>query len=159
VAKFTPVLPGLLFLSLLGELCPLPSKEEGGRRSKSAVLSPKEGARHDEGKRRFRDSDAPEQSKYPYRRAAAPRHMRGFHRAPATVPLTRFLVKPNHVSRRVAKSRSNLGSIRPNCVHDFATVRGHRIHRRSDTVDHDHDVDRCGGPVPTLLVFQPNALL
>ena len=57
----------------------------------------------------------------------------------AADPLGRFLVKPHHVSSRITKSRSNLGSIRPNRLHDFAAIRDDQFYGCRDTINHDVD--------------------
>src|ERR1700731_3818503 len=48
-----------------------------------------------------------------------------------------FLIDPNHISRRIAKSRRNLRSVPTDRLHNLAPVCHNQIHCSGHTVDHD----------------------
>ena len=56
---------------------------------------------------------------------------------PLRLRLARLLVDPDHISGRVAEPRGNLGSIRTDCLRNFAPIRDDQLERRVDAVDHD----------------------
>jgi hypothetical protein len=48
-----------------------------------------------------------------------------------------LLIEPDHISRRVAKPRSDLGRVSADGLHDLALVGNDHVKSGRDTVDHD----------------------
>src|SRR5205823_4206768 len=62
----------------------------------------------------------------------------------------RLLIKPDHVACRVAEPCGNLGRVRADGLHDFATARDHCVQGCGHAIDHDVEEipGRGGGRAP-----------